>query len=201
MGNWTCYLSDRVNVLTIRTVCTEVWQTDTVWKHSLAIRTVWQTDTVWKNSLTIRTVWQIVKAIFGPYTVRKLHLIMGNWTCYLSNGWTVWRSVRFVQIVKTLFGSYTVRKQNISWKVNKMKICFPRSLVWETKWCVSYETKHYNRLDPLFFMSAVMRSFKWKEMEIGATETCMFTSFYKLERPNDASLVKQKINWKVKQYI
>ena len=26
----------------------------------------------------------------------------------------------------------------------------------------------------------------------------VFTSFYKRERPNDASLVKQKINWKVK---
>ena len=33
-------------------------QTNTVWKHSLAIRTVWQTDTVWKHSFTIRTVWQ-----------------------------------------------------------------------------------------------------------------------------------------------
>ena len=40
-------------------------------------------------------------------------------------------------------------------------------------------------------MSAVM-SFKWKEMKIGAKETCMFTSFYKRERPNDASLVEQE---------
>lgn len=36
-------------------------------------------------------------------------------------------------------------------------------------------------------------------MKIGMTETSMFTSFYKGERPNGASLVQQTINWKVKE--
>ena len=31
------------------------------------------------------------------------------------------------------------------------------------------------------------------------TKTYMFNSFYKRDRPNDSSLVKQKINWKVKK--
>ena len=89
-------------------------QTDTVWKHSLTIRTYGLTN--WDglkkqphdpNGLTDR------KDNFGPYTVRKLHLIMGNWMCYLSDEWTVWRSVRFVQIVKALFGPYTVREMHL----------------------------------------------------------------------------------------
>ena len=31
---------------------------------------------------------------------------------------------------------------------------------------------------------------KWDKMKIGSMETCMFTSFYQRERPNDAFLVQ-----------
>lgn len=43
-----------------------------------------QTDKVWKNSLLIVPVSQSVKIVFGPYTVEKLHLIMGTWNIFTS---------------------------------------------------------------------------------------------------------------------
>ena len=60
----------------------------------------------------------------------------------------------------------------------------------------AFLTKHYNRLDPSFFMTA-----KWNEMKIGSMETRMFTSFYKCERPNDASLVETENKLESKQNI
>ena len=44
-----------------------------------------------------------------------------------------------------------------------------------------------------------MMRFLQKEMKTGVMKTYMFTSFYKCDRPNDSSLLKQKINWKVKK--
>ena len=46
-------------------------QTDTVWEHSLTIRTVWQTDTVWEHSLTMRLIMQH----YGDLSYLRLGLI------------------------------------------------------------------------------------------------------------------------------
>ena len=43
--------------------------------------------------------------------------------------------------------------------------------------------------------------FLQKEMKTGVMKTYMFISFYKRDRPNDSSLLKQKINWKVEKNL
>ena len=42
---------------------------------------------------------------------------------------------------------------------------------------------------------------KWDKMKIGSMETCMFTSLYQRERPNDAFLAETENRLEVKKNI
>jgi len=81
-------------------------------------------------SRSVRIV-RIVNAIYGPYTVRKTHLLKGtkniNHVLFERRGATVCRSARFVRIVNAVYGlymvrTYTVRKMHVIKRLKRKKI-------------------------------------------------------------------------------